>query len=225
MANPKTQFQGKEFEDLSNLQQDIITEVAENPDLIDREIADKLDCSRQYVTGARTGAEEIIEEIRDEDELDAFFKDVESPGDSNNADGKVRTENGIASFEGEPIDLRGQRFHERPNKNQLTDGQLEFVDGLDASELEKRIIRLKLRNPDLNPQEMAEALEEKIATVSTYLSKNRENIQEAFSIPHRQDSSDDGHHKFSFSDDEIIDILSSDTNREVKKKIIERITD
>lgn len=234
MPNPAQSIEGKKtYSEMTDKQQDIVDLLAlHSDDTPATRIAEEYgDASPSYVSSIRNSAQEIIERRReelDEDELEKFSKEAEAPGDESNANGRMKTEAGNVKFEGMPFNAAPQYFNERPNKNQLTEEQEEFVSNLDVSELEKRVIRTRIRNPEASLKEIAEMLEEKYGTVSSYANKHKDLINQTRRLPFEEgegpvEIDEHGNKTIQLSTDGILDVLSSDVDRETKKQILSQL--
>lgn len=224
------------YSELTPLQQEIVDLRAQNPDLSQRELAEEHgDTTQQSVSRVERSYSDIIRKRREElgveeedeqDELDEFFDDIEVPGEESNANGQEKTESGPVTIMGGPIDATDQRFDERPFKNQLTDEQDDFIENLNVSDLEKQVIRLKTRNPDLTGPEIAETLGQNQNTVSTYLSKNRDAIQRVSALPYQEEEDDVEESmeiSVAFPLDEVVGYLTTGEEEKVKQRFVSEL--
>lgn len=218
MQNESGLAEKESYSELTRLQQDVVDAIVENPGATQWEIGDIAGTTQQTVSRVERNYGHIIDQRTqdDTDEIDEFYEDVESPGEETSANGGVVTEVDT------DMDFAPQFFQDRPSQNQLTTEQHEFVEELDASDLEKKVIRTKLRNPDATSTEVAEMIEANPDTVATYMSLNRENIEEAFSIPYREEEKvevTEENFMVTLTKQQVLDVLSSDVSREVKEEV------
>jgi len=104
-----------EWDELTDLQQDVLIARDQHPDWTLDEIADEVDSDRSHVSRIVNAYRDLLEQHRDE--LTRLEEEAEEPG-ANRCNGRVTTTMGQASFTGKPLDATQQTIAERPVKGQ-----------------------------------------------------------------------------------------------------------
>jgi len=114
-----------EWDELTDLQQDVLIARDQHPDWTLDEIADEVDSDRSHVSRIVNAYRDLLEQHRDE--LTRLEHEADEPG-ADRDQGTVKTTVGQASYEGPAINAAYQAINERSNKGQWF--EIEVPDAL-----------------------------------------------------------------------------------------------